>query len=79
MPTESEIIDLISSAPRNLEFRTRAQIVSLSVGALDPQAGGELPTEAASPRPDCSALGGGAKSAEWWPTAYGILNNRVNF
>ena len=53
--------------------------MNLSVGALDPQAGGELATEAASPRPDCSALGGGAKSVEWWPTAYGIRNNRINF
>ena len=53
--------------------------MNLAVGALDPQAGGELPTEAARPRPDCSALCGGAKSVGWWPIAYGIRNNRINF
>ena len=65
LPTESEIVDLISSTPKYFELRARAQIASSSAGALDPQAGGELLTEAASSRPDCSALGGGAKSVGW--------------
>ena len=65
--------------PEMFGIATRALIVNLSAGTLDPQAGCELATEAAGPRPDCSALGGGAKSVAWWPTAYGFRNSRFNF